>query len=103
MNELIEMYVGIGHLELHLPENHSLKGKRRVVRSVCDRLRHRFRISVAETGGQGTWQSAEIGIAAVSGNAAIARSLVESAIEYAESHLFDVQIVESDVDVLDLR
>ena len=83
------MYVGIAHLELYLPENHSLKGKRRVVRSMCDRLRHRFRISVAETGGQDTWQIAEIGLAAVSGD--------------AESHLWDVQIIDSDVDVLDLR
>lgn len=97
------MYVAVAHLELHLPENHSLKGKRRVVRSVCDRLRHRFRISVAETGGQDTWQSAEIGLAAVSGDAVTARSVIESAIEYAESHLWDVQILETDVDVLDLR
>ncbi|MCH7733750.1 MAG: DUF503 domain-containing protein [Chloroflexi bacterium] len=97
------MYIGIAHLQLHLPENHSLKGKRRVVRSVCDRLRHRFRISVAETGGQDTWQSAEIGLAAVSGDAATARSVIESAVEYAESHLWDVQIIETDVDVLDLR
>ncbi len=97
------MYVGIGHLELRLPENSSLKGKRRVVRSACDRLRHRFRISVAETGGQETWQRAEIGLAAVSGDPSLARSLVESAIEYVENHLLDVQIVESDVDVLDLR
>ena len=101
--ELIEMYVGIAHLELYLPENHSLKGKRRVVRSMCDRLRHRFRISVAETGGQDTWQIAEIGLAAVSGDAATARSVIESAVEYAESHLWDVQIIDSDVDVLDLR
>ncbi|MCH7738611.1 MAG: DUF503 domain-containing protein [Chloroflexi bacterium] len=97
------MYVGIAHLELYLPENHSLKGKRRVVRSMCDRLRHRFRISVAETGGQDTWQIAEIGLAAVSGDAATARSVIESAVEYAESHLWDVQIIDSDVDVLDLR
>ena len=96
------MHVGVCHLTLHLAGNRSLKGKRRVVRSVCDRLRHRFRVSVAEVGGQDTWQTADIGIAAVSGDASVARDVIEKAVNYAEEFLYDVQIVEADIDVLDL-
>ncbi len=96
------MHVGVCHLTLHLAGNRSLKGKRRVVRSVCDRLRHRFRVSVAEVGGQDTWQMANIGIAAVSGDASVARDGIEKAISYTEEYLYDVQILEADIDVLDL-
>ena len=96
------MHVGVCHLTLHLAGNRSLKGKRRVVRSVCDRLRHRFRVSVAEVGGQDTWQTADIGIAAVSGDASVARDVIEKAVSYAEEFLYDVQILEADIDVLDL-
>ena len=96
------MHVGVGHLTLRLAGNRSLKGKRRVVRSVCDRLRHRFRVSVAEVGGQDTWQTADIGIATVSGDASVARDVIEKAVSYAEEFLYDVQILEADIDVLDL-
>ncbi|MBM3957001.1 MAG: DUF503 domain-containing protein, partial [Gemmatimonadetes bacterium] len=47
------MYVGVCRITFDLPDNRSLKGKRSVVRSVCDRLRHRFRVAVAEVGAEG--------------------------------------------------
>ncbi len=96
------MYVGVCRMTLHLPGNRSLKEKRRTVRSICDRLRHRFSVSVAEVGGQDTWQMALIGVASVSGEAALARSIVERAVDYAEEHLRDAQLLETDIDVLDL-
>ena len=95
------MHVAVCHMTLYLPGNRSLKGKRRIVRSVCDRLRHRFSVSIAEVDGQDTWQTAVIGIAVVSGEAAVARRLIEKAIEYTEQS-FDLQIIDSDVEVLDL-
>lgn len=95
------MHVGVCHMTLYLAGNRSLKGKRRIVRSVCDRLRHRFGVSIAEVDGRDTWQTAVIGIAVVSGEAAIARRLIEKAIEYTEQR-FDLQIIDSDVEVLDL-
>ena len=59
------MIVGLGVLELHLPYAHDLKAKRRVVRSLVERLHARFRISAAETGSHDLLQRAELGIAAV--------------------------------------
>jgi uncharacterized protein YlxP (DUF503 family) len=59
------MIVGICVFELHLPASRSLKDKRRVVRSVVERLHQRFRLSVAETDHHDLLQRAEIGLAAV--------------------------------------
>ena len=43
----------------------SLKGKRRVVRAIKDRLKNDFNVSIAEVGNQDVWQSLHIGISAV--------------------------------------
>ena len=59
------MIVGICVFELHLPSCRSLKDKRRVVKSLVDRIHQRFRVSVAETGFHDLHQRAEIAIAAV--------------------------------------
>lgn len=59
------MPVALLQIDLHLPHAHSLKDKRMVVRSVKDRLRKRFNVSVSELDHQDLWQRAEIGIASV--------------------------------------
>ena len=53
-------------LELRIEGAHSLKDKRQVVRSVKDRLRSSFNVSVAELDPSNLWNEATIGIAAVS-------------------------------------
>ncbi|NIQ56165.1 MAG: DUF503 family protein [Gammaproteobacteria bacterium] len=54
------MVVGVIGWEIQLFDARSLKEKRRVVKSLKERLRNRFNVSVAETGHQDTWQRAEI-------------------------------------------
>jgi uncharacterized protein YlxP (DUF503 family) len=53
-------------LELLIEHAHSLKDRRQVVRSLKEKLRHGFNISVAELDEAVTWQSATIGVAAIS-------------------------------------
>jgi len=53
-------------LELAIEHAQSLKDRRQVVRSLKEKLRHSFNISVAELDGAVTWQSATIGIVAIS-------------------------------------
>jgi len=52
--------VGVVVWELHLADCRSLKDKRRVLKSLRDRLRSRFNVSVAETNHQELWQRAEL-------------------------------------------
>jgi uncharacterized protein YlxP (DUF503 family) len=54
---------------MHVPESHSLKEKRQVIRSVTSRLRNSFNVAVAEVDDQNTWQLATLGVVCVSGDA----------------------------------
>lgn len=78
------MIVGLGVLELHLPHAHDLKAKRRVVRSLVERLHARFRISAAETAWHDLHQRAEIGVALVARDGAEAERLLDEVLRLAE-------------------
>jgi hypothetical protein len=60
------MVVGICSIELRLAENHDLKGKRQVLKSIKDRVRNRFNVSIAEVDGLDAWQRSTLGVACVS-------------------------------------
>ena len=70
------MVVGILTLNISIPESHSLKDKRRVVKSIKDRLRNGFNISIADVGNQDLWQSADLAIAVVSGDSTYANGVL---------------------------
>jgi hypothetical protein len=55
-------------LEIRIENAHSLKDRRQVVRSLKEKLQHGFNISVAEMDEAVTWQSATIGVVAISGS-----------------------------------
>lgn len=59
------MVVGVGRVELLMPGNDSLKGKRRVLKSIVDRVRSRFNVSVAEIEWQDEWERAMLAMACV--------------------------------------
>jgi uncharacterized protein len=59
------MVIDCCSIKFYLHGNNSLKGKRRVVRAIKDRLKNDFNVSVAEVGDQDVWQSLHIGISAV--------------------------------------
>jgi uncharacterized protein YlxP (DUF503 family) len=66
-------------VELHIPQSHSLKEKRSVLRPLLDGLRNRHPVAVAETDYQDKWQRAEIGIVAVSSSATLVAQVVDEA------------------------
>ncbi len=72
------MRVAICRLELHIPGATSLKAKRQVIKSLIQRLRNRFNLSVSEVGSQDLWQKAELGMAVVCHNGAGADRIMES-------------------------
>lgn len=71
------MIVGILTVEIHLPESESLKAKRFVIKSLKDRLRQKFNISVAEEGNN-LWQRVSLSIACVSGDTRHVNSTLET-------------------------
>jgi uncharacterized protein YlxP (DUF503 family) len=59
------MVIGVLKLTLYLPENHSLKGKRGVIKKVKARVANSFNVSVAECDAHDLWQRAVLGVAQV--------------------------------------
>jgi len=70
--------VGALAFELHLPDVHSLKEKRAVVRPIVDGARHRFAVSAAEVDHQDLWQRATLAMAVVSGTESQARDVLDA-------------------------
>jgi uncharacterized protein YlxP (DUF503 family) len=92
------MVVGAARVELHVHGSQSLKEKRGVIRSITQRVRNRFNVSVAEVGGQDTWQIAVLGLAVAANQAPAARRKLEQAIDFiADLHL--AEVIDQEVEI----
>lgn len=72
------MHVASLTVELRLPEVHSLKEKRSVVRPILEGARRRFSVAAAEVGKQDAWQAATLGVATVSSSPSHAREVLDA-------------------------
>ncbi len=79
------MVVLVGEVQLHLPESQSLKDKRQVVKSLKERVRNRFNVSIAEVDYLDLWQRCAIGIAVVSTTRAHADEILSKVADFIES------------------
>src|SRR4051812_36491752 len=80
------MVIGVGYVTLHILESHSLKEKRRGVRSLVERARQRFNASVAEVDHLDSWQVAGIGFTCVSNSGAHADKMLAEIITFIENN-----------------
>jgi uncharacterized protein YlxP (DUF503 family) len=76
------MVVGTLRLRLAIYGALSLKDKRRVVKSLIERVRHRFNMSVAEVGSLDHRQQADIGIAMVANDGRFVESCLDKVVDY---------------------
>ena len=76
------MTVGILRIELLVPGVGSLKEKRQIVRSLKDRIRNSFNVSVAEVGYQDKWQRATLGCASVGTDSAYVRGALDQVVAF---------------------
>lgn len=83
-------------LLIELPETSSLKDKRRVVKSIKDRMRIRFHLSCAETELQESLRFAQIGAALVSNSAEFGESVMRKALASIEND-FSLRIHDSQI------
>lgn len=88
------MNIGVCKLTLHIPENQSLKGKRRVIASLCQRVRNRFGVSIAEVGDNDAWQIATLGVSCVSGSVRHADEVIDNVVAYIERSREDVVVLD---------
>ncbi len=94
------MVVGICRIELHLPGNGSLKGKRSRLKPLLNRLRREFNLSAAEVGHNDAWQSAVIGLATVANDPGRTHTVLERAVHWIETNRPDLQVVDWEIELL---
>jgi uncharacterized protein YlxP (DUF503 family) len=72
------VHVAALSMDLHLPQVHSLKEKRSVIRPILDGCRHRFGVAAAEVAYQDRWQRAGLGFSVVASTPAHAAEVMDS-------------------------
>ena len=80
-----DMRVGVLTIEIAIHESHSLKDKRRVIKSIKDRLRSRFNASVAEVGHLESRQRATLGAAMVSNDSKHLHSGLDRMVDFVRA------------------
>lgn len=94
------MNVGTCRVKLRFPENLSLKGKRRILKSITTRLRSKFNVSVAEVDDNDLWQVASLGICCVSNNKRYTNEVLSKAVDFIVNGRFEVEILDYEVEIL---
>ena len=95
------MVVGIGVITLRLHECRSLKGKRKVVKSVIAQLRNNFNASVAEVGANDIYQRAEIGVSLVGNTKNLINSKLDKLFNLVDA-LGLAEIIDTEMEIITL-
>jgi len=81
------MVVGVLEFRIFLRESRSLKDKRRVVKSLKDRIGHRFPVSIAEVDALDNRQQAHLGAAIVSNDRRHAEQVLAKVVDFVRKSL----------------
>jgi uncharacterized protein YlxP (DUF503 family) len=79
------MIVGVLKISLLLPENHSLKGKRGVLKRIQARVANHFNVSATECGDQVLWQSSVLGFGLVGTNQRIIEKTLHKIVNFVDA------------------
>jgi len=96
------MNVGVGRVNLRIPENMDLKGKRQVLKSITSRVRNKFDVAVAEVDDNDMWQLAAIGFCCISNNKRHSNEVLSRVVHFIENSRFDVEILDYSIEIIDI-
>lgn len=95
------MVIGAMIIELRIHDNRSLKGKRKIVKSMVDKVKHKFNVAIAEVGSNDMWQKIELGVSAVGNDRRHVDSSLTSVLSFLES-LYLAEIIDSKMEILNI-
>lgn len=79
------MHIGVLRIYFRLFSPHSLKEKRQIMKSLKDRLKNRFNVSVAEIGSNDQWQLGELGVVMIGNDHAYVNGAMDKIREFIET------------------
>jgi uncharacterized protein len=89
----------MSYLTIEIPESHSLKEKRSVVRPIIRRAQSRFNVSIAEIDNLESWQVAGVGLACVSNSQRHAEEMMQKIIAFIEENLSDGYLADVETEI----
>ena len=95
------MVVGIGIITFRLHDCRSLKGKRKVVKSIISKMRNSFNASVAEVGSNDIHQRAEIGFSLVGNDKTLINSKIDKIFNMVDD-LGLAEIIDTEMEIISL-
>jgi len=97
---ILVMNVGVCKFKLRLPENMSLKGKRRVLKSIITQIRNRFNVSVAEIDDQQLWQLATLGVCFISNDRRYTNEVLSKVVNFVANGRFEVEMLDYEIEII---
>ena len=94
------MSLGVCTIQLRLPENHSLKDKRKVLKSIITRVRNKYNVAIAEMDDQDLWQLSTLGVACLSNDAQQVDRVLSKVVALVIESKFDVEIVDYQIEIM---
>lgn len=95
------MVIGAMKIVLYLHDNHSLKGKRKIVKSMLGKVKHKFNVAIAEIGSNDKWQKIELGISTVGNDRRHIDSSLTNVLSFLES-LYLAEIIDSKMEIINV-
>ncbi len=95
-----QIVIGLATVELYIAYSHSLKTKRRLVKSVLTRLHNQFNLAAAEVGYLDRPQQALLGLVCISNDHRYAEGLLQKALNALEAWRVDAEIVNTQIEML---
>lgn len=95
------MVAGLGIVTFRLHDCHSLKAKRKIIKSIIGHMRNNFNVSVAEVGSNDIYQRAIIGFALVGNNRAVVNSKIDKIFNLVDE-LNLAEIVDSEMEIINI-
>ncbi|RLC95429.1 MAG: DUF503 domain-containing protein [Chloroflexi bacterium] len=94
------MSLGVCTISLRLPENHSLKDKRKVLKSIITRVRGRYNVAIAEMDDQDMWQLSTLGVAYLSNDGQQIDKVLSKVVEFITQSRLDIEVLDYKIEIV---
>ena len=94
------MIVGVCRISLRIPGNMSLKGKRRVLKSIKTQVKNRFEVAIAEVEDQQLWQVATLGVCCINNDSRYANEVLSKAVNFIANGRFEVEMLDYRIEII---
>jgi uncharacterized protein YlxP (DUF503 family) len=93
------LVVGVCQVDLRIPGNASLKGKRKVLRQIIDRVKNRYNISISEIGDNDLWQRSQLGLSVVGNDSRHINSSLDKIVNFIDG-MSVAEIIRSEIEII---